>query len=160
GATAEPPAEPPAATAEAPAKPPAATAEAPAKPPAAAARPRPKRGVVVRLVRSQFGPIVGDGRGQAFYLFERETTSRPRCYGDCARAWPPVFARGEPVAGRGADADLIGTTRRADGRRQLTYRGQPMYYYVSDSPGVVLCQNVDEFGGLWLVVKADGRALT
>jgi predicted lipoprotein with Yx(FWY)xxD motif len=136
----------------------AATVEAPAATPAA--RPRPKRGVVVRLVRSQFGPILGDGRGQAFYLFERETTSRPRCYGDCARAWPPVFARGAPVAGRGADADLIGTTRRADGRRQLTYRGQPMYYYVSDSPGVVLCQNVDEFGGLWLVVKPDGRALT
>lgn len=126
----------------------------------AAASDRPKRGIVVRLVRSQFGPIVGDGRGQAFYLFDHERDSRPRCYGACARAWPPVYARGRPVAGRRTDPDLLGTTRRADGRRQLTYRGQPMYYYVRDEPGVVLCQNVFEYGGLWLVVQRDGQALT
>ena len=39
-------------------------------------------------------------------------------------------------------------TRRRDGRRQVTYAGRSLYYYVGDlSPGQILCQNVDEFGG-------------
>lgn len=141
---------------------PAAMAPAAADEPAAevTARARGRRGVVVKRVASDFGPIVADGRGQAFYLFDRERSTRPRCYGACARAWPPVLARGVPVAGRGARASLLGTTRRADGRVQLTYAGRPMYYYVADSPGVVLCQDVFEYGGRWLVVRPDGAAVT
>lgn len=125
-----------------------------------AARPRLGRGIVVKVDRHpQFGPIVGDVRGQAFYLFDRERSARPRCYGACAQAWPPVLARGRPVAGRGVDPRLLGTTRRADGRLQVTYRERPMYYYVSDSPGVVLCHDVFEYGGTWLVLGPSGRAL-
>ena len=53
----------------------------------------------------------------------------------------------------GAKADLLGTTRRRDGRLQATYAGKPLYYYVGDRrPGQILCQNVREFGGLWLVL--------
>ena len=53
--------------------------------------------------------------------------------------------------------DLLGTTKRRDGRLQATYRGQPVYLYVDDSPGKVLCHNVSEFGGLWLVIRPNGR---
>jgi predicted lipoprotein with Yx(FWY)xxD motif len=60
------------------------------------------------------------------------------------------------VAGQGVRADLLGTTRRRDGSRQLTYRGRPVYYYVADSPGRMLCQDVTEFGGRWLVIRPDG----
>jgi predicted lipoprotein with Yx(FWY)xxD motif len=53
---------------------------------------------------------------------------------------------------------LVGTRGRSDGRLQVTYGGRPLYYYVGDrKPGQVLCQNVKEFGGLWLVVRADGQ---
>jgi predicted lipoprotein with Yx(FWY)xxD motif len=110
----------------------------------------------VRAVGSSYGTILADGRGQAVYVFGRERHGRSECYGACADAWPPVLAKGRPVAGRGARRRLLGTTRRRDGRRQLTYRGQPLYYYVGDSPGHVLCQNVREFGGLWRVVRPDG----
>jgi predicted lipoprotein with Yx(FWY)xxD motif len=41
---------------------------------------------------------------------------------------------------------------------QATYSGRPLYYYVGDTaPGVVLCQNVKEYGGLWLVVRSSGK---
>jgi predicted lipoprotein with Yx(FWY)xxD motif len=123
-------------------------------PPAAATR-----GVTVTTVKSRYGTILADGRGQAFYRFGRERTERSECYGACAAAWPPVLANGRPVAGKGARESLIGTTRRRDGRRQLTYRGRPLYYYVADSPGRVLCQNVREFGGQWQVVRPDGAAV-
>jgi predicted lipoprotein with Yx(FWY)xxD motif len=117
-------------------------------------------GRTVKVVRSQFGSILGDGRGQAFYLFDKEKTRKSECYGACAKAWPPVLTKGRPVAGKGARAKLIGTTRRRDGSLQVTYRGRPLYYYVHDAPGRVLCHNVAEFGGLWLVLRASGKAVS
>jgi predicted lipoprotein with Yx(FWY)xxD motif len=136
---------------------PGATAEPPnAAAPATPAREPRKRGTRIRVVDSQFGKILGDGRGQAVYVFDKERSSRSECYGDCARAWPPVLAKGRPVAGRGARKRLLGTTRRRNGKRQVTYKGRPLYYYVDDAPGRVLCHNVFEFGGLWLVVRPDG----
>jgi len=114
-----------------------------------------RRGIRIKAVDSQFGTVVGDGRGQAVYLFDREETKQSECYGDCARAWPPVLTRGRPVAGKGIRGRLLETTRRRNGKRQVTYDGRPLYYYVDDAPGRVLCHNVSEFGGLWLVVRPD-----
>jgi Secreted repeat of unknown function len=42
--------------------------------------------------------------------------------------------------------------------RQVTHAGRPLFYYVGDRrPGELRCQNVREFGGLWLVMRASGR---
>jgi Secreted repeat of unknown function len=71
-----------------------------------------------------------------------------------------VLTRGRPVAGKGIRGRLLGTTRRRNGKRQVTYDGQPLYYYVDDAPGRVLCHNVSEFGGLWLVVQPDGTPVS
>ena len=107
---------------------------------------------------SQFGPVVFDGRGQALYAFTRDRRGgKSMCYGACAAAWPPYYASGRLRAGREIKRSLIGTVRRRNGRRQVTYRGWPLYYYVDDPRGKVLCQNVREFGGLWLVLRASGR---
>jgi predicted lipoprotein with Yx(FWY)xxD motif len=117
-------------------------------------------GKKVKAVGSQFGRVIADGRGEAFYLFGKERGSASQCYGACARAWPPVLTKGRPRAGKGVKAGLLGTTRRKNGKLQVTYRGHPLYYYVDDRPGLILCQNVAEFGGLWLVVKPDGNPVT
>ena len=126
--------------------------------PSKATTPRPaaKKGRTVKLVGSQFGRILGDAKGQAFYLFDKEKTKKSECYGSCAKAWPPVLTKGRPRAGKGARRGLLGTTRRRDGKLQVTYAGRPVYYYKDDGPGRVLCHNVDEFGGLWLVARANG----
>jgi predicted lipoprotein with Yx(FWY)xxD motif len=140
----------------APPTPAAAGAGSTPEPAAAPARRSVTRGKRIAIVDSQFGKIVGDGRGQAFYMFDKERAGRSECYGDCARAWPPVLTRGRPVAGRGVRSRLLDTVRRRGGKRQVTYRGRPLYYYVDDAPGRVLCHDVREFGGLWLVIRADG----
>lgn len=119
-----------------------------------------KRGATVKVVDSQFGRVIADRRGEAFYLFDKEKGKRSRCYGDCAVAWPPVLSKGKPRAGKGADADLLGTTKRRNGKLQVTYNGHPLYYYEDDEPGRILCHNVDEFGGLWLVVNPRGDAVS
>jgi predicted lipoprotein with Yx(FWY)xxD motif len=111
----------------------------------------------VKVAKSQFGPVLFDGRGFALYAFTRDPRGRSVCAGACAAAWPPALAKGPLRAGAGTRASLLGTTRRADGSRQLTYAGRPLYYYVGDRrAGQILCQNVEEFGGLWLVVRGGG----
>lgn len=117
------------------------------------------KGAKVKVVSSQYGRVLADSRGQAFYLFAREKSSKSRCYGACAKAWPPVITKGKPRAGPGSRKSLLGTTKRRNGKLQLTYAGHPMYYFETDSPGVIKCQNVSEFGGLWLVVRPNGRAV-
>jgi predicted lipoprotein with Yx(FWY)xxD motif len=106
---------------------------------------------------SRFGRILFDGRGFVLYAFTRDPRGRSACSGACAAAWPPYIVRSRPRAGTGTRQSLVGTTRRADGRLQVTYAGRPLYYYVGDrQPGQILCQNVREFGGLWLVVRGSG----
>jgi predicted lipoprotein with Yx(FWY)xxD motif len=111
----------------------------------------------VRLRDSQFGLVIFNGRAQAAYTFTRDQSGRSRCYGECADAWPPFYARGRPRAGRGIKRSLLGTVRRRDGRRQVTYAGQPLYFYVGDPKGEVLCNEIAEFGGTWFAVTAEGK---
>lgn len=106
---------------------------------------------------SDYGRIVFDSRGRALYAFTRDRRGRSNCSGACAAAWPPYIVKGALRAGAGTSRSLLGTIRRADGSRQLTYNGRPLYYYVGDrEPGEVRCQNVFGFGGLWLVVRPSG----
>jgi predicted lipoprotein with Yx(FWY)xxD motif len=122
-----------------------------------AAATKPARGPRVTLRDSQFGPVLFDGRNRALYLFTRDSRRKTRCYGDCAVAWPPFYVKGRPRAGRGVDRDLLGTIERRDGRRQVTYKGQALYFYVDDPRGQVLCNDVFEFGGTWWAVDSKGN---
>jgi predicted lipoprotein with Yx(FWY)xxD motif len=107
---------------------------------------------------SSFGRVLFDGRGYVLYAFTRDAKGRSACYGACAKAWPVYYAKGTLRVGTGLKRSLLGTTRRRDGRRQITYAGRPLYYYVGDTKaGQIRCQNVAEFGGTWLVVRPSGR---
>ena len=116
-----------------------------------------KRGTTVALRDSQFGPMLFDSKKQAIYVFERDGRNRTVCYGECAEAWPPVFTDGPPRAAKGVKESLLGTIKRRDGRRQVTYAGKPLYFYAHEDPGLVLCHNVNLNGGLWWAVGADGK---
>ena len=106
---------------------------------------------------SEYGVMLFDERGQAIYLFDKETSDSPACYDDCATAWPPVLTEGAPEADGEVDAALLGTTEREDGSVQVTYTGHPLYFYADEDPGEVLCHDVDDFGGTWLVVTPEGE---
>lgn len=117
------------------------------------------KGTAVVLGGSEFGEMLYDADDQAIYVFERDSSGKSACYGECAAAWPPVLTSGEPVAGEGVDAARLGTTERTDGRTQVTYGGRPLYYYAHEAPGEVRCHNVDLNGGFWWVVGRDGEPL-
>jgi predicted lipoprotein with Yx(FWY)xxD motif len=125
-------------------------------PPAAMTDGRAASTLTVRS--STYGKVLFDGRGYVLYAFTRDGKRRSACYGQCARAWPVYFAKSPLRAGAGVKDSLLGTTKRRDGRRQVTYAGRPLYYYVGDRrPGQITCQNVAEYGGTWLVIRASGK---
>ena len=114
----------------------------------------------VTAARSQYGTILFDRRGFVLYAFTKDSPGRSACTGACAKAWPPYIVTGTLAAGKGTAASRLGTVRRSDGSRQATYAGRPLYYYVGDrKPRQILCQNIDEFGGLWLVVRPNGTVV-
>ena len=150
---------------------PAAEPDAAATTPAATTSPEPGQGegpgtetepepatpgITITSSGSDFGPMLFDASQQAIYIWEVETTSEARCYGDCADAWPPVLTDGAPVAAGDVSAAMLGTTTRSDGTTQVTYNGHPLYYYAHEAPGEVRCHNVATHGGLWWVIQPDG----
>jgi predicted lipoprotein with Yx(FWY)xxD motif len=107
------------------------------------------------------GKILVDSNGMTAYLFEKDTGSKSTCSGACASDWPPVTTTGEPTAGKGLTASMVGTTTRSDGTKQVTYDGHPLYRYIGDQgKGDTNGQNVSAFGALWYVLSPAGDAVT
>ena len=106
---------------------------------------------------SDFGRVLFDANDQAIYVFEVDGPNQSNCTSDdCVKAWPPVLTEENPTAGAGVDAALLGTIRRDDGARQVSYNGRPLYFYEHEGPGEIKCHNVDLHGGLWWVITPSG----
>jgi predicted lipoprotein with Yx(FWY)xxD motif len=114
----------------------------------------------VKAVTGALGTMLTDAEGRTLYLWEADRSSQSACDGACADAWPPVTTIGEPKAGEGADAALLGTAKRADGTLAVTYDGHPLYYFAGDSAaGDANGQGSDGFGAKWWVVSPAGDAI-
>ena len=114
-------------------------------------------GAAVQIGSSNLGRILVDAQGKTLYLWAHDKSARSTCYGDCAKYWPPLLTHGRPVATRGANASLLGTTRRSDGQIQVTYGGHPLYYFVQDTKaGQTKGEGLTGFGGRWDPVSSVG----
>ena len=112
----------------------------------------------VATANSALGTILVDRGGRTLYLFEKDRRSTSACSGACARYWPPLIARGKPTAAGSVRASLLGTTRRSDGSRQVTYRGYPLYRFAGDTePGQTTGQGSRAFGAGWFVLSPAGE---
>ena len=106
---------------------------------------------------ADLGSFLVDDKDMTLYLFTKDSPNTTVCYDKCATAWPPLLTNGNPVAGEGVDAALLGTTERTDGTTQVTYNGWPLYYWKDDAKaGDVLGQKV---GGVWFVLDRDGEPI-
>jgi predicted lipoprotein with Yx(FWY)xxD motif len=127
---------------------------------AVAASGSPKGGTLVKIGQSNLGPVLVDAHGKTLYIWAHDKGTKSTCNGDCAEYWPPLLTRGTPVAARGAKAALVGTSRRSDGRIQVTYAGHPLYYFVKDKKaGQTTGEGLTGFGGRWDPVSAAGAAV-
>lgn len=104
------------------------------------------------------GRVLVDSNGLTLYDFEKDKASMSACYGPCAASWPPLTTEGAPQESNGANASLIGTTKRRDGTTQVTYAGHPLYTYAGDSkPGDANGNDITQFGGEWYALKPTGE---
>ena len=114
--------------------------------------------LALKIRTTRYGNILFDGRDRVLYGFTRDKRGgRSTCYGACAAAWPVYFSKGTVRATSGVKQSLVGKVRRRDGRFQVTYNGRPLYFYAHEGSREVRCQNVSDFGGLWLVMRPNGR---
>ena len=111
--------------------------------------------------------ILVDGRGMTLYLFAEDIRNKSSCDNDpvfhCAKLYPPLTSVGAPHAGAGVKASLLGTTKRPDGRTQVTYAGHPLYTFhggfgraADRVPGDA---NGQGWNSAWWVVSAAGTAI-
>src|SRR4051795_8992871 len=109
----------------------------------------------------KLGTVLVNGKGVTVYLFEKDKGGKSSCYGACAKAWSPVLTTGKPKAKDGARSSLLGTTKRKDGKRQITYHGHPIYTYEDDhgKAGTAKGQDVKEFGAEWYVLNKSGNVV-
>jgi predicted lipoprotein with Yx(FWY)xxD motif len=115
-------------------------------------------GPVVSTATTSLGRILVDSRGHTLYLFQKDKNGKSACSGQCATNWPPLIASsGKPIARAGAKASLLGTTKRADGRMQVTYDHHPLYTFVKDTKkGQTTGEGLDAFGAKWYAVSPAG----
>jgi predicted lipoprotein with Yx(FWY)xxD motif len=113
---------------------------------------------IVLKKTGDLGKILRDEDGHVVYLFEKDKTTKSQCYGACASNWPPVITKGKPVAGKGIIKSKLGTTKRKNGKKQVTYNGHPLYYYAGDNkPGQANGEGLDAFGAEWYVLSKSGN---
>lgn len=111
-------------------------------------------------MHSEHGRYLTDAQGRALYLLEQDPAMASICYDACAEAWPPYRSEGMPVAAAGADASLLDRIQRRDGTWQVTYGGNPLYYYARDAgPGSLEGYDVQDAWGEWYLVGPDGEAI-
>ena len=130
--------------------------------PIASAPPKTASGrpATVGVENSDLGKILDNSQGRTLYVFQGDTGTKSNCSGACATNWPPLTSA-KPTVGKGASASMVGTTKRSDGKTQVTYNGHPLYTFAADSgPGDTSGQGVNAFGALWYAVSPAGQQVT
>jgi predicted lipoprotein with Yx(FWY)xxD motif len=105
---------------------------------------------------AKMGEVIENEKGFVLYRFDEDgnNPAKSTCNGDCAKVWKPALTiDGKPTL-KGVSNDVLGTVTRADGTKQLTVKGWPLYSYLGDTKaGTWKGQNVN---GKWFVIKPDG----
>jgi predicted lipoprotein with Yx(FWY)xxD motif len=113
------------------------------------------------VAKTGLGQVLVDSQGRTLYLFQKDSGTTSACTGACATAWPPLRATGQPTAGSGANASLLGTTQRSDGNPQVTYSGHPVYTFTGDQKaGDTNGQGVNAFGASWFALTSAGNQVS
>jgi predicted lipoprotein with Yx(FWY)xxD motif len=113
----------------------------------------------VTLHKTKIGNVLATSSGRTLYLFMKDKNRHSSCYGACAGFWPPLMKKGKLSAGTGVKAKLLGTTKRKNGKSQVTYRGHPLYLFKLDhGAGQINGQRQNIYGGKWYALSASGSA--
>jgi predicted lipoprotein with Yx(FWY)xxD motif len=109
--------------------------------------------------KSRLGPDPGRQPGNHAVRLRRRKRGRSSATAP-AHHWPPLLTKGKPHAGTGVRASLLGTTKRKDGKLEVTYNHHPLYYFVGDrKPRQTTGQGLNQFGAPWWALSPAGREI-
>ncbi len=114
----------------------------------------PPGSTVLHVQKSNLGFVLALANGQVVYMYDKDTKGgTPACSGSCASVWVPVT--GNPVVSP-ADTGFgsVSTVASANGAKQVTYNGMPLYTYKGAKP---LTTTGNGVGGMWHVIKMSQR---
>ena len=100
---------------------------------------------------SHFGSYIVDANGNTLYFFSLDANDSSACTGSCLTSWPVSYTAA-PTFGTGLSSSDFSTITRADGSKQTTYKGWPLYTFAGDTPGKI---NGDGLENIWYVAKPD-----
>ena len=100
------------------------------------------------------GSILTDKNGRSLYYFANDSAAANTCTGGCEAVWPPFNTDNLSAdkLGSGLDLSDFGSITTQSGKKQVTYKGRPMYYYGPETAGKTDGENID---GVWFVAKPD-----
>jgi len=105
---------------------------------------------VLTVQKSAIGYVLSLANGHVVYTYDKDTKGgSPTCTGSCAATWTAVT--GKPLA---STADklpgTLGTVSMANGAKQVTWNGMPLYTYKGAK---VFVTTGNGMGGVWHVIK-------
>jgi predicted lipoprotein with Yx(FWY)xxD motif len=118
----------------------------------------PATNTELKTANSTAGQIVVDKNGMSVYFFTKDVkdSGKSACTDACATVWPAVITKSDSPAVEGISGK-IGTISAADGSKQITVNGMPVYYYAKDmKAGDILGQGVNN---VWYLVSPAGEVL-
>jgi predicted lipoprotein with Yx(FWY)xxD motif len=100
--------------------------------------------------------VLTNAKGFTLYWFVPDTSTESNCNGQCATFWPPVAG---PATLASGISGTLGVITRANGAKQATFDGHPLYTYAGDTgPGQTSGNGITSSGGLWHEVTTSGSA--
>lgn len=113
----------------------------------------------VKLKKSPtLGTYLADKDDKTLYFFSNDADGQNHCTGGCAGAWPIFSGEVPKQAGldKGLNASDFGSITTADGKKQITYKNWPLYYFSPKNvPEPANEITGDGAGGVWYVAKPD-----
>jgi predicted lipoprotein with Yx(FWY)xxD motif len=103
-----------------------------------------------------FGKLITDNNGRSLYFFSNDIVGSSSCEGNCATTWKPFYVK-DAIIGEGLNEAEFGIITRADGTKQNTYWGWPLYYFSGDSGEGDT--NGDNVSNVWYVAKPDYKIM-
>lgn len=107
-----------------------------------------------------YGKYLTNVKGNTLYVYLKDSPNTSTCVDNCAKNWPPhpYNDKDKPLAGAGADVNLVGFIKRTDmASPQVTYKGWPLYTYIKDEKAGDV--NGQGLGGNWYLVAPNGEPI-
>jgi predicted lipoprotein with Yx(FWY)xxD motif len=115
------------------------------------------------------GSYLSDKTGRSLYFFSTDSNGQSSCTGGCETVWPPFVVDNLTAdkLGTGLTFSDFATITTASGKKQVTYKGWPLYYYApvsgADPYGNAGTNTIeaagqttgDGVGGVWFIAKPD-----